>query len=441
MLVNNSSSPGNPRELKIKYSTVEWLGLILLIIFSFFNTITLLISLLLLLALLKQKQIGAIKIINVITLRTVINTGIAVDIGHWQSLKWIILFGCSFYLLLSYFKLEKNELKKVNTIILVVGLFAIYNIIVAFAFSSLPIVAVFKLFSYVVIFIGTLIGVGYTYKKINWLHWMLKLLSLIILPSLLFIIMPVGYLINGVSFQGITNQPNMFGILSVLFIALVFSYAQNNKNIIKYYLIIIPILTFYMVILSKSRTALISCIILVLLYLLLSYIKRVSKIIVMSFSTIGLILLVLGSSFNDFFITYLSKGQKQGELLNSRKDQVEVLISNFLNNPWFGNGFMVPVLPSKSFEFSSEFIVEPGNLFLGVLSFSGIIGFLIFLVYMLKIFWVSKWNFKSNGFVLIAVILINMGELVFFSSNNIGIWCYMYLALYVFLENNQSGKL
>nr|WP_309098434.1 O-antigen ligase family protein [Fredinandcohnia onubensis] len=431
MLTNNSFFLANHQELKIKKSTLEWISLILLIIFSFFNTITLLLSLLLLLFLLTQKQVGAIKIINIITLRTVINPGIGVGIGSWQNLKWLILFGCALYLILSYFKLDKNELKKINQIILLVAIFTIYNVIIAFIFSSLPVIAIFKLFSYVIIFIGTLIGVGYTHKKINWLKWMLKLLSLVILPSFIFIPMPFSYLING-SFQGITNQPNMFGILSVLFLALVLGDAQTNKSINKSYLIILSTLTFYMVILSDSRTALISCLVLIVLYILLLNITMVKKIIIITFSTIGTILLILGSSINEFFITYLYKGQEQ--ILNSRLGQIEGLKSNFLSSPWFGNGFMVPVLPFKSFEFSSEFVVEPGNLILSVLSYCGIFGFIIFLAYIMKIFLINKKSFKYIVFLPIASILISMGEMVFFSSNNIGIWCYMFLSIYVVFD-------
>lgn len=432
MMATNSSTIRTSKNFKIKKTTLEWIGIISLLIFSFFHLFTLLLSLLLLLILLKQKQIGAIKIINIITLRSIINPGIAVNIGDLQNLKWIILFGCSFYLIFSYFKLKKSELKKVKVIFLFLGLFVIYNIVVALIFSSLPTIAIFKLFSYAIIFIGTLIGVAYTYQKINWLRWMLILLSLIFLPSIFFIIIPLGYLRNNISFQGITNQPNMFGIVAVLFIALILSNSQINKNYNKLYLAVVPILTFIMVFLSNSRTALISCILLIFLYIVFSNIKMTSKIIVISFSSIGVILLVLGSSIKEIFIAFLYKGQEQGGLLNSRIGQLETLTSNFSNNPWFGNGFMVPVLPFKSFNFSTEFIVEPGNIIISVLSYSGIIGFFLFVIYFFNIIWVNKMNFRNLAYLPISTIMISMGEMVFFSSNNIAIWCYMLLAIYMF---------
>ncbi|WP_144478291.1 O-antigen ligase [Cytobacillus oceanisediminis] len=441
MLTSNSSSLKNNRDIKIKKSTLEWLVLICLIIFSFINSITLLLSLILLLFLLKQKEIGAIKIINIITFRTVINPGVAVVIDSWQNLKWVILFGCSIYLLFSYFKLNKNELMKINKIASLVILFTIYNIVIAFVFSSLPIVAIFKLFSYVIIFLGCLIGVAYTYKNFNWIKWLFNLYSLIFISSIIFLFLPLGYLRTGVSFQGITNQPNMFGILMVLYIALVFSYGQTNKNINRRFLFVLLALVFYMIILSASRTALISSLTLTLIYLFFIKINKLIKRVIISFFSICVILLPLNNNFNEFFVNYLYKGQEQGELLNSRVNQIEGLTSNFLNNPWFGNGFMVPVLPFRSFEFNSNYIVEPGNIILSILSFSGIFGFLIFIAYLIKIIWVNKSNFIFVVFLPIATILVSMGEMVFFSSNNIGIWCYMFLAIYMFWENEVESEI
>src|SRR5699024_8022787 len=305
----------------------------------------------------------------------IINTGISPNIGDWQSLKWIILFGCSFYLLLAYFKLEKQEIRKINPILSIITVFIAYNFFVALVYSSLPMIALFKLLCYVVIFLGILIGVGYTYKKINWLKWMFISLSLVIIPSIVLIPISVGYFKNGSSFQGFTNQQNMFGIISVLYIASLFAYARSKEKVNGLNLIMLPALTFYMVVLSKSRTALISCVLLLLLFIVLSKIKKFSSLAIMIFSTAGVILLMLGSSFNKFIYDFLYKGQEQGNLLYSRMNQVSELTSNFMKNPLFGNGFAVPVLPFKSLEFSYDFIVEPGNLILAVLSYSGVIGF------------------------------------------------------------------
>lgn len=435
MINNTSIIPLIHSKLMIKKSTVEWALILIAFIISFFSSITLLISLFLLLILLKQKEIGAIKIINIITLRTIMNPGIAVGIESWQNIKWVILFGCSIYLLFSYAKLQNNDSKKINTILIFVVLFTLYNIIVALIFSSLPTVAIFKLISYVVVFLGTLTGVGYTYKKFDWSKWMLNMLQLLIIISFCLIVVPsISYLRNGYSFQGITNQPNMFGIVAVLFFALLLSNGLIYKYN-KFYFISFSIITLYLVILSNSRTAFISCAILLMLYSLFSNINRILKIVLLHFSiAIGIMLFVIENTFINFLFAFMNKGQEQGNILFSRINQIGDLTTNFLRNPWFGNGFAVPVLPYRSYQFTADFVVEPGNLILSVLSYSGIIGLLIFLSYIFMIFRINIRNFKYVCFLPIAAILISMGEMVFFSSNNIGIWCYMYLAIYVFFR-------
>lgn len=429
-------------KFKVKKSTIEWIAIIFLFVFSFINSITVIISLILLLVLLKQREIGALKIINLIALRTIINPGIAVGIEEWQNIKWIILFGCSIYLLFSYFKLPNNDSKKINVILLLVLIFSFYNIITAFVFSSLPTVASFKLISYIFVFMGTLIGIGYTYNKFNWVTWLLNMWKLLMLFSFLSIVMPsISYLRNGHSFQGITNQPNMFGITAVLFLALLLSYTHTYK-INKIYLSIYSIVTLYMVLLSESRTAFISCLILLLLYSFFARINIILKVMVFHFSiALVLIILMTKNAIINYVFEFMYKGQEQGNLLFSRFNQIGDLTSNFLRNPWFGNGFAVPVLADRSYQFNADFVVEPGNLILSVLSYSGIIGFLLFSFYIIKIFWENKKNFKYNCFLPISAILISMGEMVFFSSNNIGIWCYMYLALYIFKDElNVKGE-
>ncbi|CAH0136768.1 hypothetical protein SRABI96_00377 [Peribacillus sp. Bi96] len=422
---------------RIKKNTLEWVFIVFLTLFSFLSTSTLLVSLFILLIFLRQREIGAIKIVNIITLRTIINPGIAVDIGNLQYLKWIILFGCSLYLLLSFNKLEKNEIKKIKWILSPLFLFVVYNIFVALVFSSLPIVSIFKLLSYAVIFSGILIGVGYTFKSYDWLKWMVTMFKLIIIFSFLIIPFPVSYLRNGSSFQGITNNPNMFGVLAVLFIAIFLSYFQINKNKQKLYSLIslfLSLVTLLMIFLSKSRTALISCLVLLFIYIIFVNCNKLLKIIIVNFSGIAVILIILGTNVINFLTEFLYKGQEKGNILYSRTNQIENSLSNFMDNPWFGNGFAVPVLPYKSYIFSAEFIVEPGNLVLSVLSYSGIFGFLLFLSYITRVFLVNKSNFKYSCFLPLATILISMGEMVFFSSNNIGIWCYMFIALYVLID-------
>ncbi|OZM56412.1 hypothetical protein CIB95_11600 [Lottiidibacillus patelloidae] len=417
--------------ISIPKETIEWIVLTILLIFSFINSITLLLFLLSLLLFLRQKEIGALKIINIITLRTIINPGIAVNIGEWQNLKWLIMFLCAFYLLKSYSKTQEIYRKKIKGIVRLVLLFTVYNVIASFWFSTLPTVAIFKLLSYVVIFMSVLIGIGYTHNKIDWLKWMLKIFVLFMSISIPMISMSLGYLRTGSSFQGLSNHPNMFGLLAALFVGILLTCVQT-KRINNYFLVILlSSITIYMVVLSKSRTAFITCVVLFLMYTFFININRYIKVMIINMVTITMIVILVSDNFIlSSILDILYKGNT--DIFSSRQEQIGGLVANFLRNPLFGNGFAVPVTPFRTYSFSSDYIVEPGNLIIAVLSYSGITGFILFSSYIYKMFWTNIREFKFVGFLPVSVLIINMGEMVFFSSNNIGVWIYMFWAIYVF---------
>lgn len=423
---------------KIKKSILEWSGITLVMLISFLSPTLLYVSLILSLILLFQREVGAIKIINLIALRTIVNPGLGIDISNAQNLKWLILIGCSTYLVLSFRKLEKSQRNKISKIMFWLICFVVINIFVALFFSSLPTVALFKLFSYVIVFTGTLIGIGSTYKKFDWTKWLFKIFQLIMVLSLLSIAMPYSYLRNGVSFQGITNQPNMFGILSVLFLALLFAYSRF-KNYSIYYLIFFTSITFVLVYLCRSRTAFLSCLLLLIIYTFFKVVK-LNYLRLATFSFIAVILIIFNNTLYKNFMVFLYKEQ-ENDIFYSRSIQLKNLLDNFYNSPIFGNGFSVPVLPIKSYSFSYDFIVEPGNLFLSVLSYSGIVGFLVFLFFLLRVFLSNIKNLNKNLYLFLAPILISMGEMVFFSSNNIGVWCYMFFALFIFIEKENINEI
>lgn len=425
--------------IKVNRNVIEWVGIVFVLVFSFINSMTLLISLGLILLLLFQKEIGAIKILNIITLRTIINPALAPDIGVWQNLKWLIIIGCSIYLVLSYSKVKKESKAKIKFILVTMNLFLVYNIFTSLVVSSLPIVSIFKVVSYILVFSGILIGVGYTKDEIKWLDWIFKLFLLLMLSSFFTLTLPIGYILNG-SFQGLSNQPNMFGILAVLFLSLLLSYSKV-KGIGGFKLITSIGIILLMVILSNSRTSLFSCIVILSLYILVNLKTSMNylKLAVSSF-TVGLLFLLWSLNqnvINSFAHSFISKGQKSNEIFKSREEQIGTLLIHFKENPIFGNGFMVPVLPFKSYEFSMEYVVEPGNIIISTLSFSGIVGFIIFIIFIFSILKSRNDWYSTKLVLIISPLIISMGEMVFFSSNNIGIWCYMLLAIYVFSNTHK----
>ncbi|MEG0495426.1 MAG: hypothetical protein RR564_04065 [Eubacterium sp.] len=105
---------------------------------------------------------------------------------------------------------------------------------------------------------------------------------------------------------------------------------------------------------------------------------------------------------------------------------------NFLRSPIWGNGFSVPVLQEVTWKISFDYLIETGNLIMAVLSYSGVIGFLIFILMIFAIFTQNKRHKIKLLPLFMAPLLISMGEMVFFSTNNMAIWLYIMFALYCY---------
>ena len=191
-------------------------------------------------------------------------------------------------------------------------------------------------------------------------------------------------------------------------------------------------------VISKSRTGVIAIIVLVLFHVIFINVPLRKKGLMYSIIGLALIYLTLDSPLVHEIEAFFFKGHYH--LLFSRIPQLEGLVANFMLNPWFGSGFAVPVTSYRTFAFSWEFIVEPGNLILAVLSYGGIIGAVFFSAYMSMIYCLGRAKSRDAFWMYFAPILISMGEMVFFSSNNIGIFCYMFLALSLDLSTPKTAK-
>ncbi|MGH1809255.1 O-antigen ligase family protein [Enterococcus entomosocium] len=408
--------------------------------FSFFNSVSLFISLILLFSLFFDKEIGAIKILNLITFRTVINPGLAVDLSNFEIIKWIAILSASCYLVFSFFKLDNLQRRELTPVLIFIFLFYFYTIISSFIFSSLPTVALFKISSYIIPFFAIIVGIYLTREKIDWMQWLFKVFFLVGFLSVFLIPLPIGYLRNSVGFQGILNHPNLFGIVMVLFFSLTITKYTNKRFQKKIYFYLLEFSIIILIFLSKSRTSFLSVIIILILFFILDSKKNMlyKYLIFLLLLLIFLTYIIMDPTPLESLQSFLYKGQENGNIFFSREQQAAGIIGNFMKNPFFGTGFGVPVTNFRSFAFSFDAVVEPGNLIFAVLSYGGIFGLIFFFMYMLKIIHFNLKNLRKQIYLPLAAILISMGEMVFFSTNNIGVWLYMLIAIYMFypIENN-----
>lgn len=408
--------------------------------FSFFNSFSLLISFMLLFSLFFEKEIGAIKILNLITFRTVINPGLAIDLSNFEIIKWITILSASCYLVFSFFKLGNLQRRELTPVLIFISLFYVYTIISSFIFSSLPTVALFKISSYVIPFFAIIIGIYLTREKMDWMQWLFKAFFLVFFISIFLIPFPIGYLRNSVGFQGILNHPNLFGIVMVLFFSLTITKYTNKMIPKKIYFYLLELSIIFLIFLSKSRTSFLSVIIILILFFILDSKKNIlyKYLFSLFLFLIFLIYIIMDPTPLESLQSFLYKGQENGNIFFSREQQAAGIIGNFMKNPFFGTGFGVPVTNYRSFSFSFDAVVEPGNLIFAVLSYGGIFGLGFFFMYMLKIILFNLKNLRKQIYLPLAAVLISMGEMVFFSTNNIGILLYMLIAIYMFypIETN-----
>lgn len=385
-----------------------------------------------LLCFLRQGIAGCVKGLLILTTRGILSTAVGAGIsGPTQIVKWALIFVFSLYIL--YFQrldqVSFKQLRIVNMLQLLVWIFAIYNIVVSFITGSYPIVSAFKVFSYVIPFTAIIIGVSITQKKIDWSEYCYLLLSPLILFSAVTI--PFGnFKIVNDSFQGIINHPNLFGIFGAIYICFLLysNFSTKKKSGLDWKRVLLLILTFVMIFLSQSRTGMFSALAILIIYFLTMNLESKVRLV------IGLIIVGVVVAFY-FMIdessyvslieqinTFIYK-RDTDDVLQSRLGQIDASKIKYEANQLLGSGFGVPYDPYvKNFSFSLDLTYEAGNLFISVLGDSGIIGLVLFIVYMGYIL----INSNSKKWILFfAPIVISLGEMAFFATNNIAIYYYI----------------
>ena len=212
---------------------------------------------------------------------------------------------------------------------------------------------------------------------------------------------------------------------------------KGNRSFFQYaMLIVVTILTF----LSGSRTGMIATVIcLAYGYYVEVFKNKKISVLIISIVVVGIIFMWFAEPTKEIFSNFILKdsygtnisGITLDAITASRRGQYEMFMQKFNNDKLFGSGFMVPYVPEmQTWMFSFGLIVESGNLFYSILGDLGIIGSILFFGVYGYMFCVGE---KRNGrmILFLAPFLVNMGEMVFFSTNNNAIILYAMLAIFM----------
>ncbi len=324
----------------------------------------------------------------------------------------------------------KCRRKQSRTVISALSLLLLAEIAVsAYLCGSYPMVSILKGFLYVLTFNAILYGVSATSHEINWVCFLKRFFLLLFGISLFTIPFMVLRTKNGHAFQGIFIHPNLFAIYGAVLVALLLT--EIAKPTVRYVLVVIPVIL-YMQYLSESRTGLLSSLLIIGVYFFYSF-SGAKKI------RYGFMAVCLGGGLLVCFPTIANRFSQraeefaykkaEGNLLYSRRAQIRRFLKKISVNPVWGTGFMAPYEEDvRSYDIRTDAYVEQGNIFMAVTSETGIVGTIVFAVLFLAVYHYGK---KEYAHLFATPFIISCGEMVFFSSNSVGLTLFFLQAIYL----------
>ncbi|PTJ64503.1 hypothetical protein, partial [Mammaliicoccus sciuri] len=213
--------------MKISKESIEIFLVFLLFIVSCIHPMSLYFSLIVGVLYIFKGYIGLFKLMFLLILRTNISPGIFFDISDlqiFQIFKWIIIIVGSVIVIV----FQTIKIKKIDKIIIFILIISFYFAVTSLFYSNNISLSMLKITSYVLPLLAFYSSREIIQSK-NLKAWVNKILIISLIMSLTLIFTSVGYLRNGHGFQGIFNNPNMLGIISVISFSLNYTVTTNNK--------------------------------------------------------------------------------------------------------------------------------------------------------------------------------------------------------------------
>ena len=418
------------RQRKV-FSSADYIVFVFFVV-SLVNSITVYVFYFALLIFLGERTKGGVKALFWLTVRGLLSTAVGASIGGAAMLKWVLLLGFSVWIIL-FSRPDDREKHILNKVTVSGAVFALYAVLSSMLFSSFPVVSVFKVIAFYLPMIAILRGIAATVETEDWTEYYFRIFAVLFL--ICFFTIPFGrFRIVNSDFQGVFNHVSVLGILSALFVAI----TVNRKEIYKMrmqHIIIAAVIV--MVYLSRSRTGMLSVIGVLMTWRFMDSNHKKNSTFFMLLLSVVMVLVLLAfpaafGSATSMAREFMLKGQTSENIFVSRMEQVSDAMIKFNAHPFFGSGFMTPFFPGfRSSELRFDLIVEPGNLIYAVLGDTGIIGTFLFAIFLLQVFTVGN---KQKLSLFVGALMINMGEMVFFSANNMSILVYYLLGAFIFSD-------
>jgi len=301
-------------------------------------------------------------------------------------------------------------------------------------------------------------------RKVDWAPWFVGLWSAVVLLSAPTVFFPsIGYLKNGWGFQGILGHPQSFGTFLAVAVAwfgarlILYPLGQTH-----WIMVLIGCLTCVELILTKARTGLLAVLLALACVGILAVVKRyewrqqfvsafrkplVLLILLMIITMIVLDPSTVGNRVEAYVFKHGhdAKSSITDAYTKSRGAGLANQWKNFLNSPLVGYGFgITPYSDSDAIQVLDPVFglplsapTEKGFLPTAILEETGMVGATFLLLLLISLFrYASGRGDSAVMWSFYASVLVNVGEMVFFSFGGLGLYTWLIIG---WASNSQPG--
>ncbi|NLZ33331.1 MAG: O-antigen ligase family protein [Clostridiales bacterium] len=269
---------------------------------------------------------------------------------------------------------------------------------------------------------------------------------LVILDLLsIFIFKSIGYMENSSVIRGIHLSRSTFTIYLFLcvFVYLYYLYIfYKINNRIKKSIVFMILLSFLLIVISKSSTGVL---ILVLLFPLMKFIKNNKRLIAMVIASMSFSILIPVLNLNSGFINdAINSVFGKNITFSGRKYIWNYALSHFVNNPIIGNGFnsIDSLFSKKVIPIYQRVAAHSHNGFLEVFLQNGIMGLLLIIIiifiYFSNIKYFSEFEKKLLASYMILFIVFNSMEPYLLQT--VSVCTFWLVGLFIIIYNRRSKE-
>jgi len=394
---------------------------------------------------------------------TFLNPGIF-SVSALGTLRWIVLLAAASRIFLDYYS---HGLRIKAWLLWLVAFCMVAGLLSAFVSPS-PTVSYFKLLAFFIGFVTVMQALAYS-RDYDWLSFVFTVWSVVLLMSVPLLFFGVGYIRNGVGFQGILNQPQAYGVFFAV-PAIYFSVGyllRELKRDIK--LTLFLLIVWPTVVASQARTGVFAGVLalafstgwVLVRNLQSGHLVIRARLRPLTVFLAGLIVALIPLFWNELgklSVTFVAKTSLSGvnelsminpdELLRGRTDVIATSWDNFLDHPLSGIGFGVPSNPYETGAAGGEALgiptsapVEKSFVPTAVLEENGLLGASVFVGFLTALaIPVLRFGRFSTVVLFMTAFFTNLGEMVFFSAGGgVYIWFCLGLAI-LFAQRDRQRK-